>query len=213
VRKFVLALLLSAPIPAQAAIVQVDIIGNLYQVSDSVSSQFALGDAVTARLILDSSVSGSVFYPDTHLFSNAVLGGYIKVNGYTATFSSSARAFVTDDEFGGAMDRFLIDDYAATADDVNGLPFHDLFLNWQDNSASATPGFVLPGSPGAVLAYGMPYGGIDWETSDGENRITFTTTQIDVTAVPEPATWALMIGGFALVGAAQRRRTLAVSFG
>jgi len=32
-------------------------------------------------------------------------------------------------------------------------------------------------------------------------------------AVPEPATWALMLGGFALVGSAMRRRSTAVSFG
>jgi hypothetical protein len=31
-------------------------------------------------------------------------------------------------------------------------------------------------------------------------------------AVPEPATWAMMLGGFALVGAAMRRRPTAVSF-
>jgi microcystin-dependent protein len=31
--------------------------------------------------------------------------------------------------------------------------------------------------------------------------------------VPEPATWAMMIGGFALVGASMRRRKLAVAFG
>ncbi len=31
-------------------------------------------------------------------------------------------------------------------------------------------------------------------------------------AVPEPATWAMMIGGFALAGAAMRRRKTAVSF-
>jgi hypothetical protein len=31
-------------------------------------------------------------------------------------------------------------------------------------------------------------------------------------AVPEPASWAMMIGGFALVGAAMRRRVRAVSF-
>ena len=31
--------------------------------------------------------------------------------------------------------------------------------------------------------------------------------------VPEPATWALMIGGFALAGAAIRRRAVVVSFG
>jgi hypothetical protein len=32
-------------------------------------------------------------------------------------------------------------------------------------------------------------------------------------AVPEPATWALMLGGFAIVGSAMRRRSTAVSFG
>jgi hypothetical protein len=31
-------------------------------------------------------------------------------------------------------------------------------------------------------------------------------------AVPEPATWAMMIGGLALVGASMRRRRTAVSF-
>ncbi|MBT2188181.1 PEP-CTERM sorting domain-containing protein [Sphingobium sp. H33] len=31
-------------------------------------------------------------------------------------------------------------------------------------------------------------------------------------AVPEPATWAMMIGGFALAGTAMRRRKAAVSF-
>jgi PEP-CTERM motif len=34
-----------------------------------------------------------------------------------------------------------------------------------------------------------------------------------VTAVPEPASWAMMIGGFGLIGAAARRRSRpAVSF-
>jgi hypothetical protein len=32
-------------------------------------------------------------------------------------------------------------------------------------------------------------------------------------AVPEPMTWAMMVGGFGLVGAAMRRRTLGLTFG
>lgn len=38
-------------------------------------------------------------------------------------------------------------------------------------------------------------------------RVEFTAS--DVTAVPEPANWAMMIAGFGLVGAAMRRRTTA----
>ena len=38
-------------------------------------------------------------------------------------------------------------------------------------------------------------------------RITATTP-----AIPEPASWALMIGGFALVGASMRRTTRTVAF-
>ena len=40
-----------------------------------------------------------------------------------------------------------------------------------------------------------------------------TLTVSEVTAaVPEPATWAMMIGGFALAGATMRRRKMQVSF-
>ena len=39
----------------------------------------------------------------------------------------------------------------------------------------------------------------------GIGEVQFTGTAIN--AVPEPATWAMMIGGFALAGAAARRRT------
>ena len=54
--------------------------------------------------------------------------------------------------------------------------------------------------------------GIFWGTTPGEKHggyvdATFTLTQ---SAVPEPATWAMMITGFGLVGAAMRRRQRAV---
>jgi len=41
----------------------------------------------------------------------------------------------------------------------------------------------------------------------GIGEVQFTGTAIN--AVPEPATWAMMIGGFALAGAAARRRSTA----
>lgn len=41
---------------------------------------------------------------------------------------------------------------------------------------------------------------------------SFEIDNLRIAAVPEPATWALMIGGFALAGAALRRRKATVSF-
>ncbi len=54
--------------------------------------------------------------------------------------------------------------------------------------------------------------GFFWGTNDGKKfgghvDATFTLTQ---SAIPEPATWAMMITGFGLVGAAMRRRQRAV---
>lgn len=43
----------------------------------------------------------------------------------------------------------------------------------------------------------------------GSNTAVFTLGQVTVpvAAVPEPATWAMMLGGFGLIGATTRRRT------
>jgi hypothetical protein len=48
--------------------------------------------------------------------------------------------------------------------------------------------------------------------ADPNLRVT-TAEMFSAGAVPEPASWAMMIGGFALVGASLRKRRVAVSFG
>jgi hypothetical protein len=47
------------------------------------------------------------------------------------------------------------------------------------------------------------------QTSGNPSGLRVEFTASDVTAVPEPASWAMMIAGFGLVGAAMRRRTTA----
>jgi hypothetical protein len=58
--------------------------------------------------------------------------------------------------------------------------------------------------------------GIQFNIAAGQ-EVTIKMTQTPITVfvadgVPEPSTWAMMIGGFALAGAAMRRRKTAVSF-
>jgi hypothetical protein len=58
----------------------------------------------------------------------------------------------------------------------------------------------------------------DFSKSDNVTSVSFGTTRrafeidnVSVAAVPEPASWALMITGFVMVGAASRRRSRAVA--
>jgi hypothetical protein len=48
--------------------------------------------------------------------------------------------------------------------------------------------------------------GFSWGALAGSAPLTVSDVPIDTSAVPEPATWALMLGGLGLVGWALRRR-------
>ncbi|HEV2568981.1 PEPxxWA-CTERM sorting domain-containing protein [Sphingomonas sp.] len=61
---------------------------------------------------------------------------------------------------------------------------------------------------GEVIGIGVNNAGNFAGDSTG---LRFTVTQ-NVTAVPEPASWALMIGGFALAGTAARRRNTRIAY-
>ncbi len=62
---------------------------------------------------------------------------------------------------------------------------------------------------GTLVAFeDLPKFGTDFNYND--EKFVFTNVS-GVTGTPEPATWALMIGGFGLVGASLRRRSTAVA--
>jgi len=80
---------------------------------------------------------------------------------------------------------------------------------WEDHSSTT---FNLVAGQAYMLAF-MGNSGHDNSAYIDNVRLTFSGgNQIDVGAVPEPASWGLMVGGFGLVGGAMRRRKAAVRF-
>jgi hypothetical protein len=78
---------------------------------------------------------------------------------------------------------------------------------------AANPSFSLSSSlfgpnvsapAGFQFGFAVDYDGVYYNDSTG---IKFTVTEADAGAVPEPASWAMMVGGFGLVGGAMRRRS------
>lgn len=76
-------------------------------------------------------------------------------------------------------------------------------------TSGATKQLQLVFTP-ALSTSGSTIGGNSFEAQQiigaGNRSITGTASVQTAPAVPEPATWAMMIGGFTLVGAAMRRR-------
>jgi hypothetical protein len=90
-------------------------------------------------------------------------------------------------------------------DDIGNDPDFDFVLDLYGPSAlggTSDAYHILPGV---------------YDTDDGYGdyfRVTITEADAGPGAVPEPATWAMMVGGFGAVGAAMRRRQRTkVSFG
>ncbi len=67
---------------------------------------------------------------------------------------------------------------------------------------------ISVGSGGGAGAYHAFADNVTLTTGTGS-----TTYNFEVAAVPEPASWALMLTGFGLVGAAMRRRRVRIAFG
>lgn len=87
-------------------------------------------------------------------------------------------------------------------DDQGNEPDYDYMLDFGGPS-------VLGGTRGN---YFIQTGVYDYDFDPGTLRVTIT--QAVQAAVPEPATWAMMLGGFGLMGAVMRQRKQAtISFG
>jgi hypothetical protein len=180
-----------------------------------------LACCAVAALTIAAPASAQTFVVDA--MANSSSGGtglasIALIAGQTFTISSS-----TDDLWSaGALPRYsdangLTGVRLATATDDSGQPVGTQigadFGLWSQNSLSAAYGslvgelngvYMLLGANGSFVASSS--GTLNlyyWDSNNGDN---FGTIAFDITAVPEPAAWSMMIGGFGLAGAAVRRR-------
>jgi len=78
--------------------------------------------------------------------------------------------------------------------------------NWYSFATTYTANTTGP----SLVGFAFAGGGTN--ANDYAADIVFDRVYVTESAVPEPATWAMMIGGLALVGTALRRRPTKVSF-
>jgi len=135
-------------------------------------------------------------------------------------FSTSVA--LTDLWSAGALPRWstadgLTGNLFATGTDESGEAAGTLigqnFGTWTQNGFTAPYGALVGKIGNTYQLLGTSFNGTAWDTGtlelfywDSNNGDNSNAVSVDVAAVPEPATWAMMIFGFAMAGFALRRR-------
>jgi len=151
--------------------------------------------AFTLSLVLPAQVLVSAAGPVLSEFSIPVSGSYTD-NGQTETFSQQRAVFgATDTGLSTFADNFSLI--------VSGLlqPSDSFILSFQAGAPLFSPTTFAAGTPETITTGMLTIA----NASAGYNGPdpAFTGT-VDITAVPEPAAWAMMLAGFAALGAALR---------
>ena len=138
---------------------------------------------------------------------NSQRGGLFFLQG-SETFLNYSSGFTTGFSFNYVSLTFS--GSVMVYDGLNGTGNLLATLNLSPNAGSC-PGYnaqFCPFSPVGVLFSGtarsISFGGVANQIVFDD--VTFGSDRPGMPAIPEPSTWALMIGGFGLVGAAMRRR-------
>jgi hypothetical protein len=106
----------------------------------------------------------------------------------------------------GAQQSYLQHQDAGSSDFVNARVAPGNPGGFEHLSLIAFGSFLSDRSLGDTFSY-SPGGAIGFgELALVDNHLTFSVTSVSGDAVPEPATWALMISGFGIAGASLRRR-------
>lgn len=190
-------------------------------------SSFGVGLSVAAAANVKAYVTGNVllfngdFQDDIGsantnlLFNNAlsyVLSGSGK--GYIGEYRGAFAAYSSNGDGNNPIG--LIEGSAGVSGYAQGGSNLDIDLTVYGNVSPVTAGVTFPYDPAAV-EYGATLSGenpakVLARFANGNAAIIAGEVGQISGAVPEPATWAMMIAGFAMAGAAMRRRKVAVRY-
>jgi len=172
-----------------------------------------MGDILPTENVLysfnDPANDGVVTGSNYLFLTNSSGNGAVPAAGDGSRYLSVLGGGTASIDFGGSgASGFSID--IGSVDSYNTLT-----LNFLDGTSQSFTGSQLVLDPNGNQSSAQTNGRFRF-TATGDERITgitltsstnsFEVDRIAVAAVPEPTTWALMIGGFGLVGAAMRRR-------
>jgi len=142
------------------------------------------------------------------LFNNGWLGEGVASGSYgNVLFSSNFTNSTSDQDFRTVSFDMAAAGIAVTSGQVLSFSVRSAEAYGVINSVKiARTGVDYEGGKGYIASnIGLRY--LDYGTADLQFRTLVDAPAVDpIGAVPEPATWAMFIGGFGLVGASMRRR-------
>jgi hypothetical protein len=164
--------------------------------------------AVAATTLDGSTVSVTLLYPDTDTVFSGPATGTVPVALPNGTFSPAVGSFnISGNQVTFNTDQvaccYLTASFNGYRVSFSGLRVLSAAVDVANSTFFPTSTFVQNGSFFFDVSGQAPNGGS-------------TTFNVVAAAVPEPATWAMMIGGFGMVGgamrSARRRQKVSVSY-
>ncbi|MDO6413576.1 PEPxxWA-CTERM sorting domain-containing protein [Sphingomonas sp. BIUV-7] len=219
---------------ADAAVILLNSVGTITSAGASFSgfqgpyssSDPQLGDDIRLQVRLDTDselLSGSAaFCCGNYKLENASF--QLTVGGKTYDYGSDGNLYISNNvplsPQVPTLDQIYLSLGAASGMNPTPFNFGDspsifLYLVQFDPTATALPDADmshLPLGQSAFASQKLTFSAFSLYTYQIESNNMQTTLSLE-NAVPEPATWAMFIGGFGLIGAAMRRRKVRVAFG
>jgi hypothetical protein len=164
----------------------------------------------------DTGVVGPLVYPHVTITDGNDEGFVMNGTGWLDMQTSGDNLFGTLS--GSMVMEFNVDASNVMFDLINGTSAFVFEVTAFDGLGAAlgvvNPDLTSFGSAGSVGNVNFAFSGIRSILISGNGDFAIDTLSFDAGAgaVPEPATWAMMIGGFAFAGAAMRRRTTKAAF-